>query len=173
MAAKADADCPVARHGPMGAAASALATGGAGRVVRAVKLALAAALRADTAVAALVPGAQIFAVERATLPTLPSIELIGVSSARVGNGPMIRHELAVEATVSHRSEDGADELLDGIVAAARRRLCDAETSERPIALESREGVLVTLRGSRWSVSAAGSAGVIRGASIEVSAEVAE
>ena len=141
--------------------------------MRAVKLAIAAALRADAPVAELVPAGQIFAVERATLPALPAIEVIGVSSERVDTGPMIRHELSIEVTVSHRTEDGADALLDGIVTALRRRLLDAETSERPIALDTRESVLVELKGSRWSVSASGTAGVIRGASVAVDVGVAE
>ena len=164
---------PVGRYGPLGAPGATLATGGAGRVVRAVKLALAQAFRDDAVVAALVPGAQIFAVERATLPALPAVEVIGISSERVGNGPMIRHELSIEATVTHPTEDGSDEQLDAIVRAVRRRLGDAATSERPIALESREGVLVALGGTRWSVSASGSTGVIRGASVALAAEVAE
>ena len=159
--------------GPLGTAPGALATDRAGRVVRAVKLAIAAALRADTAVAALVPGGQIFATERATIPQLPSIELIAISSEQVGGGPIVRHSMAIECTCSNPSADGADVLLDGIVAAVRRRLSASETSERPIALPSRESVLVVLGGSRWSLSASAPAGVIRGASIDVSAEVAE
>ena len=141
--------------------------------MRGAKLALAEALRTDTAVAALVPAGQVFAVERATLPTLPSIEVIGVRSERVDTGPLVTHELSIEVTVTHPTEDGADELLDGIVTAVRRRLLDAERSELPIALDSREVVLVELKGSRWSVSASGTAGIIRGASIALDAAVAE
>ena len=141
--------------------------------MRAVRQALAAALAADDAVSALVPAAQVFAVERATIPTLPSIELIGVTSERVDTGPMVRHELSVECTVSHSSEDGADALLSDIVRAVRRRLGAAEHSTRPIALASGEGCLCVLAGTRWSVSAANTSGVIRGASVSVHVEVAE
>ena len=58
--------------------------------MRPVKVAIAAALAADDAVSALVPAAQIYATERATLPTLPAVEVIAVSSERVGDGPMVR-----------------------------------------------------------------------------------
>lgn len=141
--------------------------------MRAVKLALAQAFRDDAAVAALVPGAQIFATERATIPALPAIELIGVSSERVGDGPMAKHELSIELTCSHSTEDGADEALSGIVRAVRRRLGDAEAGVDPIGLPTREGVLVVLGGVRWSVSASGGSGVIRGASVSLAVEVSE
>ena len=141
--------------------------------MRATRQALAAALAADDAVSALVPAAQVFAVERATIPTLPSIELIGVTSERVDTGPMVRHELSVECTVSHQAEDGADELLDSIVRTVRARLSDAEHSTRPIALASGEGCLCVLAGTRWSISAANTSGVIRGASVSLSVEVGE
>ena len=141
--------------------------------MRATKVAIAAALRTDAAVSGCVPDAQIFATERAVLPSLPSVEVIGVSSERVDEGPMIRHELSIECTVSHQAEDGADELLDSIVRAVRARLRDAEHSTRPIALASGEGCLCVLGGPRWSTSAANTSGVIRGASVSVSAEVAE
>ena len=114
--------------------------------MRAVKQALAAALRADTAVSALVPVGQVFACERATVPSLPAVELVGVSSERVGDGPMVRHELSVECTVSSPAEDTADELLDGIVAAVRARLATSETTFDPINLASGERALVALGG---------------------------
>ena len=79
--------------------------------MRASKQAIAAALAADAAVAALVPAAQVFSVERATIPSLPAVEVIGLSSERVGDGPMLRHELSIECTVSHQTEDGADLAL--------------------------------------------------------------
>ena len=141
--------------------------------MRAVKLAIAAALRADADVAALVPATSVYAVERATVPTLPSIELIGLSSERVDTGPMVRHELSIECTVSHATEDGADELLDGIVRAARARLSDAEGSTRPIALAGGEGAVVVLHGTRWSVSASAASNVVRGAAISMSVQVSE
>ena len=65
--------------------------------MRATKRALAEALRTDAAV--LVPPAQIYAVERATVPVLPSIEVIGISTERVDSGPMARHEMSCEITV--------------------------------------------------------------------------
>ena len=141
--------------------------------MRATKLAIAAALADDPAVSALVPAAQVFSVERATIPTLPAVELIGISSERIGDGPLVRHSMSCECTVSDPSEDAADTKLDGIVRAVRARLSDAADSTRPIALASGEGVTVELQGSRWSVSAADASSVIRGASVSLSAEVGE
>ena len=139
--------------------------------MRATKQAIAEALRTDAAVAELVPAGQVFAVERAVIPALPSVEVIGISSERVDTGPMVRHELSCEITVSHTSEDGADALLDAIVRAVRQRLADAEHSIRPIP-PSRPGgnVLVELGSTRWSVSASDASSVIRGASVSVQAE---
>ena len=62
--------------------------------MRPVKLAIALALKSDPAVSVLVPPAQVYAVERSTVPQLPSIEVIGLSSERVDTGPMVRHELS-------------------------------------------------------------------------------
>ena len=131
--------------------------------MREAKVAIAEAFRTDAAVSELVPG-QVFAVERATLPTLPSIEVIGLSSEG-DTWPMVRHELSVEITVSHQTEDGADELLDSIVRAVRARLSAAETTDNPIDLPTRAGLTVELKGTRWSTSASGASGVIRGASV--------
>ena len=139
--------------------------------MRPVKVAIAEALRTDAAVSELVPDAQIFAVERATIPSLPALEAIGVTSERVDTGPMVRHELSVECTVSHPHEDGADTLLDAIVRAVRARLSDAEHSTRPIALASGEGVLVVVHGTRWSVSAKGTSGTVRGAAVALTVTV--
>ena len=94
--------------------------------MRPVKVAIATALAADDAVSALVPAAQIYATERATLPTLPAVEVIAVSSERVDDGPLVRHALSVEVTVSHATEDGADALLDDAVRAVRQRIDAAE-----------------------------------------------
>ena len=142
-------------------------------MIRAVKQAIAAALREDAEVAALVPDAQIFAVERATVPTLPAVEVIGLSSERVNDGPLVRHELSVEVTVSHATEDGADELLDAVVRAVRQRIDAAERQLPPIALAGGEGALCTLGGTRWSVSASSTSSVIRGAAVALSVEVSE
>ena len=136
-------------------------------MMRASKQAIAAALREDAEVAALVPDEQIYAVERAVLPTLPAIEIVGLSS-EVDTWPMVRHELSIEVTVSHAVEDGADAVLDGVVAAVRARLFDAERGERPIDLPTGAGLTVELRATRWSVSASGASGVIRGASVAAS-----
>ena len=138
--------------------------------MRAIKVAIAAALAADAAVAELVPAAQIFAVERATVPTLPSIEVIGVSSELVDTGPLVRHQLSIEVTVRRAAEDAADEALDAIVRAVRQRLGAAEP---PIALASRRGVLVVLGGTRWSVSAKDATTIVRGAAISLSVEGGE
>ena len=141
--------------------------------MRATKSAIAEALQTDAAVLGLVPPAHVFAVERASLPTLPAIEIIGISTERVDTGPMIRHSMSIEITVSHATEDGADELLDGAVRAVRHRLGAAEYDSAPIALAGGEGVLVELRETRWSVSASGTAGVIRGAAVALVAVVSE
>ena len=141
--------------------------------MRAAKTAIAAALRTDAAVSELVPPAQIYAVERATLPTLPAVEVIALSSERVDDGPLVRHELSVEVTVSHATEDGADELLAGIVRAVRQRIGAAEHQIAPIALASGEGALCVLGGTRWSISASDASSVIRGAAVALSVEVAE
>ena len=119
--------------------------------MRATKVAIAAALAADDAISELVPAAQVFAVERATLPTLPAVEVIAVSSERVDTGPLALHSLSVECTVSHPTEDGADKLLDDIVRAVRARLSASEDSTRRIALATGEGCLCVLAGTRWSV----------------------
>ena len=74
--------------------------------MRATKTAIAEALRTDAAVSELVPATSVYATERATLPTLPAIEVIAVSTERVEDGPMVRHELSIEVTVSHATEDG-------------------------------------------------------------------
>ena len=141
--------------------------------MRAVKQALADALRADPAVAALVPATSVYATERAVIPSLPAVELIGLTSERIDTGPMVRHELAIECTVSHATADGADSLLDAIVAVVRGRLAASEDSTRPIPLASGEAALCVLGGTRWSISAADKATVIRGASIAVSCKVSE
>ena len=141
--------------------------------MRPVKVAIRSALASDTAVSKLVPDAQIYAVERATLPTLPAVEVIGLSSERVGDGPMVQHELSVEVTVSHTTEDGADEALNAVVRAVRQRIGAAEHDTRPIALASGEGALCVLAGTRWSISASGASSVIRGAAISLRVQVSE
>ena len=133
--------------------------------MRAVKVAIAAALRTDAAVSELVPAAQVYAVERATLPTLPAIEMVAVSSEVVDSGPLVRHELSVEITAAHSTEDGADELLDAIVRAVRQRLGDENA---PI-----EGCVVVLGATRWSISAANASSIVRGASVAVTGMVGE
>ena len=141
--------------------------------MRATKVAIAAALAADDAISELVPAAQVFATERSTLPTLPAVEVIAVSSERVDTGPMLLHSLSVECTVSHPTEDGADALLDDIVRAVRARLSASEDSTRRIALATGEGCLCVLAGTRWSVSAANASGIVRGAAVALSVEVSE
>ena len=133
--------------------------------MRASKAAVAKALATDDAVAALVPVEQIFTTERATLPVLPAIEIVAVSSVRMDR-PLLRHVLSCEVTVSHQTEDGADELLDGIVAAVRARLSDAESETAPITLEDGSVAMVSMQGVRWSTSATdGKASVVRAAAI--------
>ena len=141
--------------------------------MRATKTAIAAALLSDNNVTTLVPPAQIYAVERATLPTLPAVEVIAVSSERVDNGPLVRHALSVEITAAHQTEDGADELLDAVVRAVRQRLSAAEHENAPIALPSGEVALCVLGATRWSVSAANTSGIVRGAAISLSVAVSE
>ena len=141
--------------------------------MRATKHALAEALRTDAAVSELVPATSVYAVERATVPTLPAVEVIGLSSERVDDGPLVRHALSVEVTVSHATEDGADELVDAVVRAVRQRIDAAERQLPPIALAGGEGCLCMLGGTRWSVSASAASSVIRGAAVALSVEVAE
>ena len=140
--------------------------------MRPVKLAIAAALAADAAVAELVPATSVYAVERATVPTLPSIEVIGVSSELVDTGPLVRHQLSIEVTVRRTAEDAADEASSAIVRAVRRRLADAENDERVIS-EDRRTVVVGLQGTRWSMTAASTSGVIRGAAISLTVSASE
>ena len=136
--------------------------------MRKSKVAIASALAADAAVSEHVPASQVFAVERSTIPQLPAIEVIGLSSERADSGPLLVHELSVEVTVSSASEDAADELLNSIVGAVRARLSDAEQGGQPIALPTRETVVVELKGTRWSVSGSAASGVVRGASVALS-----
>ena len=143
-----------------------------GTSMRSTKIAIAAALASDTAVSDLVPDTQIYAVEKATIPALPAIEVIGISSQRQSNA-LVRHELSVECTVSHSDENGADKLLDSIVGAIRHRLSAAENSISPITLAGGANVLVSLESTRWSVSASVGAGVVRGASVALSVEASE
>ena len=49
----------------------------------------------------------------------------------------------------------------------------AERQTPPIALAGGEGVLVELQQTRWSISASGTAGVIRGAAVSLAAVVGE
>ena len=141
--------------------------------MRATKVAIAAALRTDAAVSGCVPDAQIFATERAVLPVLPAVEVVALSSERVDTGPLARHELSVEITAAHPTEDGCDELLDAIVRGVRQRVIDAEHSTRPIALAGGEVCLCVLGATRWSISAANASSVIRGAAVALSVEVSE
>ena len=71
--------------------------------MRPVKVAIAAALRTRSrGYRRLVPAAR--ASTRPSGPRsrqLPSIEVIGLSSERAGDGPMVKHELSIEVTMSH------------------------------------------------------------------------
>ena len=133
--------------------------------MRSVKTAIAHALAEDAAIAALIPSEQIHAVERATLPLLPSVEIAGVTSEPQETGALVRHSLSIECTVASADEDAADEALDRIVGAIRTRLADATQQTRPIVREDGEVVPVGLLATRWSVSASGAAGTIRAAAI--------
>ena len=132
--------------------------------MRAARLAIAQALRETRHVTALVDATSIHAVELATLPTLPSIEVIAISSETADQ--VQRHELAIEVTVSNVTEDEADAHLDAIVEAVRLRLLDSYV-ELPISTLAGETVLADLGGVRWSTSATGTNGIIRGASISL------
>ena len=140
--------------------------------MRASKLAIRDALASDEAVACLVPVEQIHSTEKAVLPVLPAIELVAISSERTDR-PLIKHQLSCEVTASDRSESGADETLDTIVAAVRRRLSAAEAEVDPIVLSNGETALVELGGVRWSVSAGGPSSVIRGAAIALSVQTVD
>ena len=138
--------------------------------MRPVKLAIAAALQDQLTTLQL--AASVHAVERATLPDLPAVEVIGVSSERVDNA-MVRHELSLEVTVSAADEDTADARLSDLVQAIRRRVDEAENGLQPIALDSGENIVTELQTTRWSVSASGTGGVVRGAAVAMSCAVAE
>ena len=139
--------------------------------MRATKVAIASALRADPNID--VPSTGVYAVERSILPKLPSVEVIGVSSERVGNGPMVQHAMRIEVTVGGQSEDDIDDQLDELVGAVRRRLDAAENGNEHIAQTDGQNALVTLGSTAWSVSAQGGGGVIRGASVSILVEVNE
>ena len=144
-----------------------------GAAMRAAKLAVRDALVSDEAIRLLVPPGQIYAVERSVLPALPAVEVVGVSSEAQESGPMVKHALSIEVTVSHATEDGADEALDSIVAAVRRRLLDAAIGADPITLPDGSLAVCELLGTRWSVSAGDRSSVIRGAAVAVSCAVDE
>ena len=137
--------------------------------MRATKVAIAEALRIDPAVSELVPPGQVFAVERATVPVLPSIEILAIRSE--ASDYLVTHELSVECTVSHPTEDGADERLDGIVRAVRARLLTAQDTTDPIALPDSERLSIEVSDTRWSISASDASSVVRGASIAVAVQV--
>ena len=134
---------------------------------RAIALALAEAVKD------LMPAGQVFSVELATLPVLPAVEVVAVTSERQETGPLLRHQLSVEITVSDPAESGADTKLDAIVAAVRRRLLDAEIGTDPIVLEDGAVAVCELLGTRWSVSAGDAASVVRGAAVAVAIGVDE
>ena len=130
--------------------------------MRPVKLALAAALASDNTVTALVPPAQIFPVERATLPTLPAVEVIGLSSERVGDGPMVVHELISRGHGESRDRGRGRRAARRAVRAVRQRIGAAERSDAPITQEGGEACLCVLGATRWSISASAASSVIRG-----------
>ena len=75
---------------------------------------------------------------------------------------------------SSSTEDAADlAARKPSCAAVRARLFDAEQGERPIDLPTRAGLTVELKGTRWSTSAAGASGVVRGASVSLSCLVSQ
>ena len=59
--------------------------------MRAIKVAVAEALASDDDVAKLVPASQVFTTERSVVPTLPSVEVVAISSESQEGGPLIRH----------------------------------------------------------------------------------
>ena len=78
---------------------------------------------------------------------------------------MVRHSMSVEVTASSPTEDGADEILNAIVQAVRRRLLDAETGSVPVVFPGGAVAVCELGATRWSVSAGGPSSTIRGAAI--------
>ena len=135
--------------------------------MRAVKTAIAQALATDEDVSALVPAKQVFSTERATIPKLPSVEVVAIASSPQDTGPLLRHALSIEITVTNPTEDGADAELDSLVRACRERLSDAAQLVRPITRPDGEAVPVTLLATRWSVSAADASSIVRGAAVSV------
>ena len=145
-----------------------------GPAVRPVKVAIAAALAVRRGVSELVPPAS-----RSTRSNAPRFRPLPSyrSDRRVKRARRYRPDgeaFAIRRVHGESSVRGrADELLDGIVRATRARLGASEDSTRPIALASGKGVLVVLGGTRWSISASGASGVIRGASVSFEAVVSE
>ena len=133
--------------------------------MRQARLAIARALADDAAVSELVSEASIYAVERATLPVTPCIEVIGIRSE--ASDYLAKHEASIEVTVTHATPVGADELLAAIVSAVRGRLLHAQSTTGPIALPSGARLSVEVGDTRWSVSVAGKGGVNRGAAVAV------
>ena len=133
--------------------------------MRRCKVAVARALANDDTIAAIVPASNIYACERTTVSSLPSIEVIGVASEQRAEGPLNRHVTSVEITVTATSEDDADMLLDDIVLAVRQRLSDATQQVRPIVREDGQVAPVALLAARWSISASDAKGVVRGAAL--------
>ena len=105
-------------------------------------------------------------VERGTLPRLPAVEVVAISSER-SDRPLIRHVLSVEITVANPDEAGADELLDTLVTRIRGRLSDADAGGDPIILPDGSSLVVELLGVRWSTSASDGTSIVRGAAIAV------
>ena len=135
-------------------------------------MAIAAALAEDAAVSALVPDEQVYAVERATFcRRSPPSKSIGLSS-EVDAWPLVRHELSIECTVSHAVR-GRGRRAARCHRAGRTRPPVRRGARRdPIDLPTRAGLTVALKGTRWSTSASGASGVVRGASVAVSVLVA-
>ena len=111
----------------------------------------------------------------ATVPTLPSIEVISVTSERLAHA-LVKHEISIEATRSRTRPKTAPTKRSmascrpsGAALATLSRRYDLVLTLPP----DRTHVVVALEGTRWSVSANGANGVIRGASVRLSCEVDE
>ena len=135
--------------------------------MRTVKVAIAKAL------AAAVETVPVYAVERATLPTLPAVEVIGLTTKLQESGPLYRHLLAIEITASAATEDAADERLDDLAGSVCGRLMAAARRDDPILMPGDSIALVTVGDTRWSRSGRGASGVVRGVAIAVTVEADE
>ena len=138
--------------------------------MRATKKAIVEAFRADALID--IPNESIFSVEQAVMPKLPAIEVIAISTSLQAR-PLVQHTMSVQCTVAGQTEGGVDDALDELVSTVRRRLSAAEHEYDDIVLDDGQAAVIELGGTNWSTTAQGSGGVVRGATVALTAIVNE